>query len=202
MWELVHKKTECQRIDALELWCWRRLLRVHWTARSNQSILKEINPGYSLEGLMRKLKLQYFGQLMRRAHCRRPWWWEILRAGGEGWDRGWDGWMASLIRWTWVWAGSRNWCWTEKTGVMQSVYKEINSVPKHKLVQQPFTLRGQVPTHPGLFPDQVHSGSVTSVSSCQFPYSLSLFHSIPTFFYYISNIVYNIFVFFLFWNRG
>ena len=59
------KKAECQRIDAFELWCWRRLLRVPWTARrSNQSILKEINPGISLEGLMLKLKLQYFGHLM------------------------------------------------------------------------------------------------------------------------------------------
>ena len=62
------KKVECQRIDAFELWCWRRLLRVPWTAgRSNQSILKEISPEYSLEGLMLKLKLQYFGHLMRRA---------------------------------------------------------------------------------------------------------------------------------------
>ena len=62
------KKAECQRIDAFELWCWRRLLRVPWTAsRSNQSILKEISLGCSLEGLMLKLKLQYFGHLMRRA---------------------------------------------------------------------------------------------------------------------------------------
>ena len=62
------KKAECQRIDAFELWCWRRLLRVPWTARrSNQSILKEISPGYWLEGLMLKPKLQYFGYLMRRA---------------------------------------------------------------------------------------------------------------------------------------
>ena len=62
------KKAECQRIDAFELWCWRRLLRVPWTARrSNQSILKEISPGCSLKGLMLKLKLQYFGHLMRRA---------------------------------------------------------------------------------------------------------------------------------------
>ena len=61
------KKAECQRIDAFELWCWRRLLRVPWTARrSNQSILKEINPGISLEGLLLKLKRQYFGHLMRR----------------------------------------------------------------------------------------------------------------------------------------
>ena len=61
------KKAECQRIDAFEQWCWRRLLRVPWTARrSNQSILKEINPGISLEGMMLKLKLQYFGHLMRR----------------------------------------------------------------------------------------------------------------------------------------
>ena len=67
MWELGYKKVECQRIDAFELWCWRRLLRVTWTARrSNQSILKEISPGCLLEGLMLKLKLQYFGHLMRR----------------------------------------------------------------------------------------------------------------------------------------
>ena len=68
MWKLDIKKAECWRIDAFELWCWRRLLRVPWTARrSNQCILKEISPEYSLEGLMLKLKLQYFGQLMRRA---------------------------------------------------------------------------------------------------------------------------------------
>ena len=68
------KKAECQRIDAFELWCWKRLLRVPWTARrSNQSILKEISPEYSLEGLMLKLKLQYSGHLMRRTdHLKRP----------------------------------------------------------------------------------------------------------------------------------
>ena len=62
------KKAECQRIDAFELWCWRRLLKVPWTARSNQSILKEISPEYSLEGLMLKLKLQHFSHMMRRAN--------------------------------------------------------------------------------------------------------------------------------------
>ena len=68
MWELDCKKVECRKIDASELWCWRRLLRVPWTARrSNQSILKEISPGCSLKGLMLKLKFQYFGHLMRRA---------------------------------------------------------------------------------------------------------------------------------------
>ena len=67
------KKADCQRIDAFELWCWRRLLRVHWTAtRSNQSILKEISPGISLEGMMLKLKLQYFGHLMRRVDSLPP----------------------------------------------------------------------------------------------------------------------------------
>ena len=83
------KKAEHQRIDAFELWCWRRLLRVSWTARrSNQSILKEISPEYSLEGLMLKLKLQYFGHLMRRADSFEKTCWERLRAGGEGDDRG------------------------------------------------------------------------------------------------------------------
>ena len=74
------KKAECQKIDALELWCWRRLLRVPWTARSNQSILKEISPGCSLEGLMLKLKLQYFGHLMFRADSLE----KILMLGGIG----------------------------------------------------------------------------------------------------------------------
>ena len=102
------KKAESRRIDAFELWCWRRLLRVPWTARiSNQSILKEISPGCSLEGLMLKLKLQYFGHLMQRVDSlERLWCWEGLGAGGEGEDRGWDGWMASPTQWTWVWVNS------------------------------------------------------------------------------------------------
>ena len=83
------KKAEHQRMDAFELWCWRRLLRVPWTAgRSNQSILKEISPGRSLEDLMLKLKLQYFGQLMRRANSFEKTLMLGMRAGGEGDDRG------------------------------------------------------------------------------------------------------------------
>ena len=75
------KKAECRKIDAFELWCWRRLLRVHWTARrSNQFILKEISPGCSLEGLMLKLKLQYFGHLMRRVDSLE----KTLMLGGVG----------------------------------------------------------------------------------------------------------------------
>ena len=84
------KKAECQRIDAFELWCWRRLLRVPWTARrSNQSILKEINPEYSLEGLILKLKLQYFGHLMRRTDSlEKTLMLGKTEGGGEGDDRG------------------------------------------------------------------------------------------------------------------
>ena len=105
------KKSERRRTDAFELSCWRRLLTVPWTARrSNQSILKEISSEYSLEGLMPRLKLQYFGHLMWRTdllkkkkkmtYWERPWFWERLKAGGEGDDRGWDGWMASPTQWT------------------------------------------------------------------------------------------------------
>ena len=114
------KKAEHQKIDAFELWCWRRLLRVPWTARrSNQSLLKEIS--YSLKGLMLKLKLQYFGHLMQRANSfKRPWCWERLKAG-KGDDRGWDGWMASLTQWTWVWTNSRRWWRTGKPVVLQSM---------------------------------------------------------------------------------
>ena len=117
------KKAACQRIDAFKLWCWRRLLRVPWTARrSNQSILKEISPEYSLEGLILKLKLQYFGHVMwELTHWKRPWCWERLKAGGEGKDRGWDGWMASSTWWTWVWVSSGSWWWTAKPGMLQSM---------------------------------------------------------------------------------
>ena len=97
------KKAECRIIDAFELWCWRRLLRVPWTARrSNQSILKQISHGCSLEGLMLKLKLQYFGNLKWRVDSLEK---TLMLGGiwaGEGDDRGWDGWMASPTLWTWV----------------------------------------------------------------------------------------------------
>ena len=114
------KKAEHRRIDAFELWCWRRLLRVPWTARrSNQSILK-ISPGISLEGMMLKLKLQYFGHLMQRVDSlEKSQCWEGLGAGGEGDDRGWDGWMASQTRWTWVWVNSGRGWWTGRPGVLR-----------------------------------------------------------------------------------
>ena len=92
------------------------------TRRWNQSILKEINPEYSLDRLMLKLKFQNFGRLMReQTHWKRPWCWERLKAGGEGGDREWDGWMASPSQRTWVWANSRRWWRTGKPGVLQSM---------------------------------------------------------------------------------
>ena len=104
------KEAERQRIDAFKLWCWRRLLRVPWTAsRYNQSILKEIIPGCSLEGLMLKLKHQCFGYLMRRVDSsEKTLMLGGIGAGGEWDDRGWDSWMASPTRWTWVWVNSRS----------------------------------------------------------------------------------------------
>ena len=117
------KKAEHRRIAAFELWCWRRLLRVLWTARrSNQSILKEINPEYSLEGLMLKLKLQYFGQLVQRTDSlEKTLMLERLKARRKGDKRGWDGWMASPTRWAWVWVNSRSCWWTGKTCVLYSM---------------------------------------------------------------------------------
>ena len=125
------KKAECWRIDAFEPWCWRRLLRVPWTARrSNWSILKEISPVCSLEGWMLKLKLQYFGHLMQRTDSLK----ETLmlrKIKGErrrGRQRmGWlDGinisWVWTWVwKWTWVWVNSRSWWWTGKPGMLQSV---------------------------------------------------------------------------------
>ena len=103
-----------QRIDAFELWCWRRLLRVPWTARrSNQSILK-ISPECSLE---------YSNTLAtwceELTYLKRPWHWERLGAGEEGDDRGWNGWMASPTQWTWVWVNSGSWWWTGRPGMLQ-----------------------------------------------------------------------------------
>ena len=81
-----------------------------------------ISPGCSLEGLMLNLKLQYFGLLMRRSDSfKKPWCWERLRAGGEGDDRGWDGWMASSTWWEWIWVSSTSWSWTGRPGVLQSL---------------------------------------------------------------------------------
>ena len=115
------KKAESRRIDSFELWCCRRLLGVPWTARwSSQSIRKEINPEYSLEGLMLKLKLQNFGHLMWRADSLEK---TLMMRKIEGRrrrdDRGWDGWMASQTQWTWVWVDSGSWWWTGRPGVLQ-----------------------------------------------------------------------------------
>ena len=117
------KKAECQRIDPFELWCWRTLSRVPWTAgRSNQSILKEISPEYSLERLMLSWNSNTLATWCEElTHWKRPWCLERLKAGGEGDDRGWDGWMASPTQWTWVWVSSGNWWWTGKPGVLQSM---------------------------------------------------------------------------------
>ena len=114
------KKAECQRIDAFELWCWRRLLRVLWTARrSNQSILKEISPEYSLKGLMLKLKLHYFGHLMWRTDSlEKRLMLGDIECGRRRGLQGWGGWMASLTQQTGIWMDSGNWCWTGRPGVL------------------------------------------------------------------------------------
>ena len=117
------KKAKHRRIDVFELWCWRRLLRVPWTAwRSNQSILKEISPEYSLEGLMLNLKLNTLATWCEElTHWKRPWCRERLKVGGEEDYRGWDGWMASPPQWTWVWVSSGSWWWTGRPGILQSM---------------------------------------------------------------------------------
>ena len=124
------KKAEHRRIDAFELWCWKRLLRVLWTARrTNQSILKESvlnihwkdwcwswNPN-TLTTWCEEL-----------THLKRTWCWKRLKAGGEGDDRRWDGWMASPTRRTWVWASFGSWWWTGKPGVLQSTGPQMVGV--------------------------------------------------------------------------
>ena len=123
MWELDLKESW-----APNNWCFwtvvlEKTIEGLWTARrSNQSILKEISPEYSLERLMLKLKLQYFGHLMRWADSlKQPLCWEGLKVGGEGDDRGWESWMASLTRWTWGWVNSGSWWWIGKPGMLESM---------------------------------------------------------------------------------
>ena len=115
------KKAEHRRIDAFELWCWRRLLRTSLTARrSNQSILKEISPECSLEGMMLMLKLHTLATWYEElTHWKRPWCWERLKVGGEGNERWWDGWMTSPTQWTWVWTNSGALRRTGKPGMLQ-----------------------------------------------------------------------------------
>ena len=117
------KKAEHWRTEAFELCCWRRLLRVPWTARrSNQTVLKKISPEYSLEDLMLKLKFNTLATWCEElTHWKRPLFWERWKAGGEGDDRALDGWMASPTWWTWVWATSGSWWWTGKPEVLQSI---------------------------------------------------------------------------------
>ena len=122
-WTVKRVGAERQKIDAFELWCWRRLLRVPWTARrSNQSILKEIS--WSVLGVHWKDWCWSWNSSTlatsreELTHWKRPWCWEGLGAGGEGDDRGWDGWMASPTRWTWVWVNSGSWWWTGRPGML------------------------------------------------------------------------------------
>ena len=117
------KKAEHRRIDAFELWCWRRLFRVPWTARrSDQSILKEIVLNTHWKDWCWSWNSNTWATWCEElTHLKKPWFWERLTAGEEGDDRGWEGWMASLTQWTWVWVNSGSWWWTGRPGVLQSM---------------------------------------------------------------------------------
>ena len=142
MWELDYRESWM-----LKNWCFwtvvlEKTLRVPWTARrSNQSRLKEISPECSLEGLMLKLKLEYFGHLMWRADLLEK---TLMlgKNGGEGANRGWDVWISSPTQWTWVWVNFRSWWWTGRPGVLQSMglqrvghnwVTELNWAKKYRL---------------------------------------------------------------------
>ena len=162
------KNAEPQRIDAFELWCWRRLLRVLWAARSsNQSILKEINSEYSLKGLVLKLKLQYFGHLMQRAYSlEKTALLEKIKGKEEKEATGWASWMTSLTQWTWIWANSGRW-WGQRSLACCSLW--CHRV-RHDLVteQQLESVNYQIKKQPQSSIFQVPNGpwSCLSQSSC------------------------------------
>ena len=118
------KKAECRRIDAFELWCWRRLLRVPWTAE-----IQQVHPkGDKSWVFIGRCSLSWSSNSNTLAtwckeltNLKRPWCWDGFRAGGEGDDRGWDGWMASPTQWTLVWVDSGSWWWTGRPGVLWSM---------------------------------------------------------------------------------
>ena len=123
MWELDQKESWAPKVGAFELWCWRRLLRVPWTARrSNQSILRKPFLTIHWKDWCWSWNSNTLATWCEElTHWKRPWCWEWSKAGGEGDNRGWDGWMASLTQWTWVWVNSGSWCWTGRPGVLQSM---------------------------------------------------------------------------------
>ena len=124
MWELDHKQSWMPRIDVFELWCWIRLLIVPWTARraNQQSSRKSVLNSHWKDWCWSWSSNTLATWCEELTYWKRPWcWWERLKAGGKGDNRGWDGWMVSLTRWTWVWASSRSWWWTGKPAVLQSM---------------------------------------------------------------------------------
>ena len=143
---LTIKKAEHQRIDAFELWCWRRLLRVPWTKRrSNQSILKEISPGRHWKDWCWSWNSNTLvTQCKELTHWKRSWCWGRLKAGGEGDDRGWDGRMASPTRWTWVWVNSQSWWWTGRPGVLRFMGSQRVGYDCVRLNWTEQVIRGQV----------------------------------------------------------
>ena len=136
------KKAEWGRIGAFELWCWRWLLRVPWTARSKQSILRKSVLNIHWKDWCWSWRSNNLATWCKElTHWKRPWCWERLMVGGEGDNRGWNGWIASPTQWTWVRVSSRNWWWTGKPGVLQSMglqswtwlsdWTELKNSPEH-----------------------------------------------------------------------
>ena len=119
----VRKKAEHRRIDAFEVWCWEKTLESPLDSKENQPVNPKGNQSWIFIGMTdAEAETNALGTWCEElTHWKIPWCWERLKAGGEGANRGWDGWMASLSRWTWVWANPGNWWWTGKPGMLQSM---------------------------------------------------------------------------------
>ena len=154
------KKDECWRIDAFELWCWRRLLSVPWTAsRYNQSTLKQISPECHCKDWCWSWKSNTLATWCEElTHLKRSWCWERLKVGGEGDNRVLDGWMASPTQWRWVWVNSESWWWTGRPGVLQSMGSQrgrhdwVTELKKYKTSLKEI-IKTQINLKPSMFKD-------------------------------------------------
>ena len=172
------KKAEHQRTDVFELWCWRRLLRVPWTARRSNQISFPFWRRSALGFLWREWYWSWNSSTLvtwweELTYWKRVWCWEGLGAGGEGYDRGWDGWMASLTQWTWVRVNSGSWWWTERLGVLRFLGSQRAGHDWATELNWTRSSLSLMDLHIHFLPLSGKFSAIISLDNCSTPFSLS-----------------------------